>query len=121
TMIARPVFAMSTTRDQTRSLTRAVILPMNTPGDISISQRVRCPLSPTGHAVTTMTVIRRMPPTRDIAAIFIPQHDEVVDVVGAVLPGLVISRQQFVNVAHASLQELPVLHGIPDCPARVSR
>ncbi|KOV83111.1 hypothetical protein ADL03_21295 [Nocardia sp. NRRL S-836] len=59
-MIARPVLTISTTRIHMRVRTRAVTFPTKTPGEISSSQRVRCPRSPTGQAATTMTVIRHL-------------------------------------------------------------
>ncbi len=55
TITARPSFAMSTTRNHIWSRTFADTPPQNTPGAISRSHRVRCPRSPAGHAVSTMT------------------------------------------------------------------
>jgi len=59
TMIARPSFASSHTRCHIRSRTRAVPTPTKTPGLISSSHRVRCPLSPAGQAVRTSTTTGR--------------------------------------------------------------
>ena len=58
TMMARPVPIVSTTICHSRSRTRALRLPTNTPGDICSSHLVTCPRNPSGTAERTSTTIR---------------------------------------------------------------
>mgnify|MGYP000880405712 CR=1 FL=1 len=58
TMMARPVPIVSTTICHSRSRTRALRLPTNTPGDICNSHLVTCPRNPSGTAERTSTTIR---------------------------------------------------------------
>ncbi len=62
-MIARPSLQSATVRAQICSRIRALGVPTNTPGAISISHFVRSPRRPAGTAVTVRTSIASTPRT----------------------------------------------------------